>query len=86
MSCLRPGGARLDFGRLLILIPALVGACILAEGICGALLAPDAYRFGSEAMIGNGGWAYRSRGHYLGSALAWGSGLSAIGFFLRRTL
>jgi len=43
------------------------------ESLNLALAGPVAvaeYRFGSESMVGHGGWHYRSRGAYVGSGFA----------------
>lgn len=73
--------------RILIswVVPAvlLVAALLVgAEAVyIGLLASPDVvaeYHFGSEAMVGHGGSAYRSRQSYLGSGLLWSAGLSGV--------
>jgi hypothetical protein len=60
---------------------AAVGALIAGEAAWVGLLASEAqvaeYRFGSEAMIGPGGWVYESQASYVTSGLLKGGGFFA---------
>ena len=64
---------RILFHVAVIIIAAcffLFGLLILIEGINAFFFDTAEYHFGSESMVGVGGWAYRSRTNYLLSALA----------------
>ena len=67
-------------------LPALlIGGALLSESIRIALASPETiaeYHFGSEAMVGHGGWSYRSRLAYVGSSAISGFPLVALGVLL----
>jgi len=64
------------------ILPALlIGGMFAAESARMALASPETvsdYHFGSEAMVGHGGWAYRSRSTYVLSCAIWGVPLVAL--------
>ncbi len=67
-------------------LPALLlGGMLLSESIRIAVASPDAvaaYHFGSEAMVGHGGWRYRSRWAYAASSAASGVPFLGMGALL----
>jgi len=64
------------------ILPALlIGGMFAAESARIAFASPETiaeYHFGSEAMVGHGGWAYRSRAAYVLSCAIWGVPLVAL--------
>ena len=47
----------------------LVGALVAIEAVEATIIEPAEYHFGSESMVGVGGWPYRSAAFYLFSCL-----------------
>ena len=64
------------------ILPALlIGGMFAEEAARMSFASPEAiaeYHFGSEAMVGHGGWAYRSRAEYVLSCAVWGVPLVAL--------
>ncbi len=61
---------------------AIIVVVSIGEGIYGAFVAAEDHYFGSESMIGHGGWAYRSHLHYLALGVAWGLGAALVALVL----
>jgi hypothetical protein len=66
---------------LLLVAALLVGVEAVYVGLIASSDVVAEYHFGSEAMVGHGGWAYRSRLDYLGHGLLWAAGLSGVAVF-----
>lgn len=73
-------------GAVLYLGPAiLLGGEAVHIGLLAGPGAVAEYRFGSESMVGHGGWAYRSRLTYFAHGVLWSIGLAVVGVFLAST-
>jgi hypothetical protein len=73
-------------GVFVFLGPALfLGAEAVYIGLLASPATVAEYHFGSESMVGHGGWAYRSRLTYLVHGLLWSGGLGVVAVFLAST-
>ena len=66
---------KVSIRRRLAIVIAAVGL-VTAIGFTGeaiyGFLTPDRYHFGSEPMVGYGGWKYKTRNHHLAFGLLTG--------------
>jgi hypothetical protein len=70
-------------GFAVFLVPAfLLAAEAVYVGFIATPMVVAEYHFGSESMVGHGGWAYQSRYAYLAHGLLWSAALSAAALFL----
>lgn len=74
---------------VLVAVGLVVSSVSIAESIY-AFVRPSEYHFGSEPMVGYGGWKYKTRGHYLAHGTLFGvivlfGAASAAVFLVRRS-
>lgn len=59
----------LVLGLAMLLLAATIGWEAINIGLLASQADVDAYHFGSEAMVGHGGWRYESKSAYVASAV-----------------